>query len=74
MNDFFRDNFLKCFDNNPYSIRYTGMNEAIIYFKEDRNGTANPHIFTKENGKWKVDFVKMKARIVFGEGNKWRWR
>ena len=74
MNDFQSVNFLKCFDNNPYDVRYQGKTEAIIYFKESKNGMANPHIFTKEAGKWKIDFVKMRKRIVFGPGNKWRWR
>lgn len=74
MNDFFRDNFLKFFDKNPYYVEYNNENEAVIYFNESRNRTASPYIFTKENGKWKIDFIKMKQRIVFGEGNKWRWR
>ena len=74
MNDFFRDNFLNSCDNNPYTVEYNGSEEAVIYFRESRNGRANPYIFTKENGKWKIDFIKMKQRIVFGEGNKWRWR
>lgn len=74
MKDFQRANFLKYFDNNPYYVSYQGKTEAIIYFKESRNGTASPYIFTKEDGKWKIDFVKISQRIVYGPSNKWRWR
>ena len=74
MNDFQRADFLKCFDNNPYDVKYTGKTGAIIYFKESRDRTANPYIFTKEDGKWKINFVAMRRRIVFGPGNRWRWR
>lgn len=74
MKDFQRANFLKCFDNNPYNVKYQGKTKATIYFKESRNGTANPHMFTREGGEWKIDFVKMRRRIIFGRGNKWRWR
>ena len=58
MNDFQRANFLKYFDNNPYYVSFRGKTEAIIYFKETRNGTASPYIFTKEASRWKIDFVK----------------
>ena len=74
MKDFQRANFLKYFDSNPYNVKYEGKTEAIIYFKESRNGTASPYIFTRESGKWKIDFVKISQRIVYGPGNKWRWR
>ncbi|MFH2138366.1 MAG: hypothetical protein ABII88_07630 [Candidatus Omnitrophota bacterium] len=65
---------LSCIKDNSYAVENRTDNEAIITFSDSRNGKANPYIFTKENGEWKIDFVEMSKRIVFDKNDKWRWR
>jgi len=60
--------------NNPYDIRMSGnRKEALLTFKDSRNGTACPFIVVNEGGGWKVDFTQMWQRIRFGPGDKWYW-
>ena len=60
--------------NNLYSVRISrDRKEALLIFKDSRNGTANPYIMIYEDERWKVDLIQMWQRIRFGAGNRWYW-
>ena len=68
------DNQYKLLRNNPYSIQFSrDRQEALLLFKDSKNGAANPFIMIYEDGRWKVDLAQMWQRIRFREGNKWYW-